>query len=115
LTDEIRLRRVAKHKLKSTPKKLNQIAASAIQRGWRKRPSEAIKSGVAILDGGGKRSATPLSDQTDPLGKLRKALSPLRSASAVQNLTVPGVRGGAGGWWPSAKTSSGRGRRRWCR
>jgi pectate lyase len=36
------------------------------------------------LDCGGKRSATPLLNQTNPLGGYAKALSPLRSASAVQ-------------------------------
>ncbi len=38
-----------------------------------------------ILDCGGKRSATPLLDAT---GCLRKAVSPLRSATAVQIFVV---------------------------
>jgi hypothetical protein len=66
----------------------------AIQRGRRKRPSEAVERGEAILDCGGKRSATPLSDQTGSLGRPRKALSPLRSASAVHDITATGVRMG---------------------
>jgi hypothetical protein len=55
------------------------------------------------LDCGGKRSATPLSDQTGSLGWPRKALSPLRSASAVHDVTEPGVRGAAGGRIPAAE------------
>jgi lysophospholipase L1-like esterase len=41
-----------------------------------------------ILDGGGKRSTPPLSDHQTGLSYCLKALSPLRSASAVQKLSL---------------------------
>jgi len=58
--------------------------------------SKQFLSAGAVLDGGGKRSATPLSDQADSLASHAKTLSPLRSARAVQNHAEPAVHGGAG-------------------
>ena len=56
----------------------------------------ALGIGVRVLDCGGKRSATPLSrakvlgqGETFCAPRLSKAVSPLRSATAVQDAAVP--------------------------
>jgi hypothetical protein len=60
----------------------------------------------ADMDCGGKRSAPPLSHPSTPLADNAKALSPLRSASALYNL--PGIPDGArGATRPASDESTG--------
>jgi hypothetical protein len=61
-----------------------RLPAYSIQPRMHTDKPNAVCAATAGLDCGGKRSATPLSEQT----VAQKAVSPLRSATAVQILSV---------------------------